>query len=178
MTSKITKAFSVLMKDVERLTNKGFLPEVDVAGSGYVVAFNGAYSPLSNFHTEPFDLNGVEVASAEHAYQASKCSSPTQRARVLKASTPASAKLLGKSVRRIEGFDRLRLALMYVLKKEQVRQLKSLRNALVRSAPKLLIEGNGWHDNYWGACHCAACSELPKRNMLGRIYHQIRDEIT
>ena len=37
-----------------------------------------------------------------------------------------------------------------------------------------LIKGNYWHDNYWGACSCQACSHKEKNNYLGQILMGIR----
>lgn len=53
-----------------------------------------------------------------------------------------------------------------------------LADLLVATHPKDLIEGNDWHDNYWGDCyrgdeHCTG----PGENMLGVLLMELRDEL-
>ena len=43
-----------------------------------------------------------------------------------------------------------------------------LAKLLVETDPFYLIEGNYWHDNYWGKCSCTRCSAQGGRNMLGK----------
>jgi hypothetical protein len=40
-----------------------------------------------------------------------------------------------------------------------------------------LIEGNIWHDNFWGSCECSRCNHKPGKNMLGRLLMEYRAEI-
>jgi len=38
---------------------------------------------------------------------------------------------------------------------------------LINSWPKILIEGNWWHDNFWGDCYCKKCENIEGQNNLG-----------
>lgn len=40
-----------------------------------------------------------------------------------------------------------------------------------------LIEGNYWHDNYWGNCTCQKCATIKGKNKLGKILMKIRSEL-
>ena len=41
----------------------------------------------------------------------------------------------------------------------------------------LLIEGNTWHDNYWGDCSCNRCKSKSGENMLGILLMELRDKL-
>ena len=40
----------------------------------------------------------------------------------------------------------------------------------------VLVEGNTWHDNYWGCCTCSRCAGRRGRNNLGRLLMKLRAE--
>ena len=50
---------------------------------------------------------------------------------------------------------------------------------LLATGNRPLIEGNNWHDNYWGVCSCERCKRKYNhgRNQLGKTLMQIRDEL-
>ena len=50
-----------------------------------------------------------------------------------------------------------------------------LRDKLLETGDSVLIEGNTWHDNYWGNCSCAKCKDIEGKNMLGRLLMQVRE---
>ena len=56
-------------------------------------------------------------------------------------------------------------------------QTPILGSWLKETYPKLLIEGNYWHDNYWGQCKCNRCTRYKGRNTLGKILMQVREEL-
>jgi len=40
-----------------------------------------------------------------------------------------------------------------------------------------LIEGNFWHDCYWGNCSCEKCKNIEGQNVLGRLLMKVRTAI-
>jgi predicted NAD-dependent protein-ADP-ribosyltransferase YbiA (DUF1768 family) len=42
---------------------------------------------------------------------------------------------------------------------------------LLATGDRDLIEGNTWHDNFWGVCSCPKCTfpPIPQTNWLGKI---------
>ena len=42
----------------------------------------------------------------------------------------------------------------------------------------MLIEGNYWHDNYWGNCLCPKCKEIEGQNQLGKILMKVRSTLS
>ncbi|NOQ49890.1 MAG: DUF1768 domain-containing protein [Nitrosomonadaceae bacterium] len=132
--------------------------------------FSGDYAFLSNFYWEPCGT------CVEIKFQAAKARhDPELRAKILNASTPGKAKRLGREV----SLDRKWWAkecgsIMY-----QALLTKFfdpvLREKLLATGEAVLIEGNYWHDNYWGNCMCKRdeCSPLG-HNHLGLLLMEVR----
>ena len=51
-----------------------------------------------------------------------------------------------------------------------------LRTQLLATGDEELVEGNRWHDRYWGRCYCDKCGGTGQ-NALGTLLMQIRDEL-
>jgi predicted NAD-dependent protein-ADP-ribosyltransferase YbiA (DUF1768 family) len=49
-----------------------------------------------------------------------------------------------------------------------------LRDALVATGDAELVEGNSWHDNFWGVCSCSRCKNKEGQNYLGRLLEEVR----
>lgn len=135
-------------------------------------SFNGEYCWLSNFYMEPSGTTN------EHRYQAEKAKHhPELRAQILSANTPGLAKRLGRSVPcSMRWWNERR-------DKAMIRGLRvkfshpELRELLLDTGDAILIEGNNWHDNYWGNCRCRKCKDRPGMNMLGLMIMRVRDEL-
>jgi len=132
--------------------------------------FTGDYVWLSNFFVEP---SGTSV---EHRFQAAKAKhDPELRASILNASTPGKAKRLGRTVNlNTRMWNRERNNEMY--KALLVKFFDPvLREKLLATGDTVLIEGNHWHDNYWGNCSCNSekCSPLG-HNHLGILLMEVR----
>jgi ribA/ribD-fused uncharacterized protein len=139
--------------------------------------FAGPNTFLSNFHAvgfwfKPFD---TWVPTAEHAYMALKTTDPTTRARILKAPTPREAKRIGRNAILRDGWDEgLRVASMQRVLKAKFRVGTGLAVRLLDTRDAVLIEGNVWHDNYWGICQCGLGDQCSRevgagKNMLGEL---------
>jgi len=57
---------------------------------------------------------------------------------------------------------------------------QALYDSLISTNDVYLIEGNFWHDNYWGICikkDCDKCKDVTlAKNMLGNILMIVREE--
>jgi len=53
----------------------------------------------------------------------------------------------------------------------------TIASKLVYTHPHTLIEGNWWHDNYWGDCFCAKCATIKGKNKLGKLLEDVRLEL-
>jgi ribA/ribD-fused uncharacterized protein len=137
--------------------------------------FRGPNHFLSNFFRHPVRIGGDVFPTAEHAYQVLKCVDERDRAWVLESESPLEAKRRGRKIRVVEYWADMR-----VLTMEQVLGAKFadrvLADRLVATHPHTLVEGNTWHDDYWGDCHCGRCS-VDGENQLGVLLMQLRDEL-
>jgi ribA/ribD-fused uncharacterized protein len=138
--------------------------------------FRGEYAFLSNFAHSPIEVSGLVFPSVEHAYQAAKISlsfSPDVRLAmqqgVARLATASLAKKAGRSlVLRRDWFD-VRLPIMERLLRLKF-ELPTRMDRLRETAPHDLVEGNDWHDTFWGVCRGEGA------NHLGRLLMKIRDE--
>ena len=131
--------------------------------------FRGEYAFLSNFYVEP---DGTFV---ERDYQAGKATDDRDLQWILTATTPAGARKRGRTIEVRKDWDDAKVSLMLRLVREKFANHSVLKAKLLATGDALLVEGNQWHDNFWGACTCAKCGSKGK-NMLGIILHIVRYE--
>lgn len=139
-----------------------------------ITSFDGEYRFLSNFY--PCDVwikvhgESVLCPSVEHAFQALKTNDPAKRLEIIAAESASKAKYLGKSVLLRENWHEVKDSVMEKLVRQKFANL-FLGNRLVATYPSELIEGNWWHDTYWGVCAGIG------QNKLGIILMKVRDEL-
>lgn len=153
-----------------------------------ITSFNGDFRWLSNFYPlnkkylvrlEDDVLPDV-YPTVEHAYQAAKFDDPVIRSRFLPTTlTAGQAKRLGGNrlfVNDMRGdwFD-VRVEVMTDLLQQKF-QDPGLRELLCMTGSAEIIEGNNWHDNFWGDCHCSQCATIDGKNILGDILMTLRSE--
>ncbi len=140
-----------------------------------ITRFKDEYRFLSNFWFCPIQYDGVTYPSNEHFYMAMKTVDKEQRAAIAACKTPAQAKRLGRKVVLREDWNEIRLQVM-----EHGLRIKFANNdlaeKLIATGSALLVEGNYWHDNFWGVCSCRKCTT--GSNHLGKLLMQIRKEIS
>ena len=135
------------------------------------------YSFLSNFYilTNPIVYGWMVAPTSEHFFCAMKTTYINLREWILQATTPGQAKRRGRDVvLRPDwktGFDKTAMHLALILKFSAD---EYIRSRLIATENKLLIEGNWWHDNYWGDCGCIRCSTIQGQNNLGILLTQVR----
>lgn len=138
--------------------------------------FRGPHWFLSNFSpSRIIGAYGIVYKTAEAAFQAGKTDDPVKRQRIADARSPYQAKGLGRQLKlpddwRVRRNGTMRAVLEYKFANaELLRKLLDTRHAI-------LVEGNVWHDNYWGNCICSKPScTAPGENWLGRLLMEVRD---
>ena len=133
-----------------------------------ILRFTDNYAFLSNFYEAPIIYNGVKYRNGESAYQAQKC---PERSAEFTTTWGAAAKKLGKEVALRADWDEIKLPLMYEIVKAKFTQNPELAARLKSTGDAELIEGNYWHDTYWGVCSGKG------ENNLGKILMKVRDEL-
>lgn len=117
-------------------------------------SFSGEYAFLSNFLWEPMVYEGVTYSTVEHAFQAAKTEHEIERELIRLAATPSRAKRLGRTVTLRSDWNTIRISIMRELLRIKF-QSPALRERLLKTGQAELVEGNTWHDNFWGECSCS-----------------------
>jgi ribA/ribD-fused uncharacterized protein len=159
-----------------------------------VDSFTGEHAFLSNFSPHPVHHAGLEWPTAEHAYQAAKTADSNLRARILGALTPGAAKRLGRRAVLPPQWETRRIFVMrYILlakfSRAKPTELTELTELLLGTGYSPLVEGNTWHDNFWGDCRCwqnlsavdqaqanPTCA-VTGENWLGRLLEVVREDL-
>ncbi|MBQ0089623.1 MAG: NADAR family protein [Prevotellaceae bacterium] len=137
--------------------------------------FDKEYAFLSNFYDCNIVYLNSEYANAESAFQAMKCENPLDRKPFQYDCPPNIAKRLGRTVRLRPDWEQCKFDIMKEIVTAKFTQHPELMQKLQDTGDAILIEGNYWHDCYWGACNCAKCAGKNKYNKLGIILMEIRD---
>jgi len=136
-----------------------------------IVSFRGEFGFLSNFHPCKVMLSGTDYPSVEHAFQAGKTRSPTERLKILNAPTPGEARRLGQEVDLRPDWEDVKIVLMKFLVRKKFNRDPVLAQQLLDTGDAELIEGNHWKDRFWGVYRGKG------RNHLGKILMEVRAEL-
>lgn len=140
--------------------------------------FTGEWAVLSNFFTCSVQMSDHTFPSSEHAFQAAKSLSPAVWGTVSLLPDPATAKRFGRTVTLRGDWEQAKKRIMLNVLLAKFTQHPDLAARLAATGDEPLLEGNYWHDNYWGSCGCgrASCAE-PGLNYLGRLLMAVRDVV-
>lgn len=141
-----------------------------------VIAFRGAYECLSNFSDHDTWYDGRLYPTAENAYQAAKSVWPDVRDHLMTL-TPSEAKKYGRTTVLRPDWDDMKNDVMLAVLRDKFRRNPKAAFILRETGRMTLVEGNTWHDNYWGDCLCESCINSGGVNMLGKLLMQVRDEL-
>jgi len=141
--------------------------------------FIGEYRFLSNFW---------EVGRSEQRYQAAKCKLGDPLKGEILASSSGKSRRLGRKIELREDWDNVKLAVMMKCLRDKFHWTRVpgtkedpyhlLAQQLVDTGDAILIEGNTWHDNFWGNCQCGRDECLGTgKNWLGRLLMLRRSEL-
>lgn len=154
--------------------------------------FVGEYAFLSNFSAARVLLDGEAYMTVEHAFQAAKVEKELTTERwdhtakqmlevrwrdlIRACTTPNRAKALGRQLPLREGWEAgLRLDVMQALLMQKFAPGRAHLELLLKTAPAVLVEGNTWHDNFWGNCTCCRPEcRFPGQNNLGMLLMLVR----
>lgn len=134
--------------------------------------FQGEYRFLSNFWPCDILFDGLSYPSTENAFQAAKTNNLLDRARFTEY-TSGTAKREGKRLKLRSDWDEVRLQVMYEINRYKYTIHSDLRAKLLATGDAYLMEGNTWHDTYWGV----DLESGKGQNHLGKILMRIREEL-
>lgn len=149
-----------------------------------ITSFSGEYSFLSNFYPAKVKIRGDDdnyiYPTVEHAYQASKTTDWAERDLFKKETvvykgkivplTAGMSKKLGKTVTLRWDWEVIKLARMTELVYDKF-EIPELKEKLLATRGRDLIEGNYWGDTFWGVCNGEGKNHLGRILMMVRSYH-------
>ncbi len=136
-----------------------------------ITSFRDRFFFLSNFYPGNSD-------SLEHKFQAAKTHDMKEKAKIRAAERPGKAKRLGRLVTLREDWEELKVVFMWILLEKKFAD-PNLKASLLATGNEKLVEGNHWHDNFWGECYCdrTECITTPGRNTLGKLLMALRTKL-
>lgn len=138
--------------------------------------FEGKYFFLSNFYENEVVYKGLAYKSNEAAFQAQKTLDPVERLEFTKLN-PSQAKRKGCKVKLREDWEDVKYEIMREICENKFFTSDKLASQLIATEDQTLIEGNTWHDNFWGICTCDKCKGIDGKNHLGNILMNIRTDL-
>lgn len=138
-----------------------------------IINFDGQYAFLSNFFYAPFVYEDNIYPTNEHFFQAMKTLNPEERKSIAEARTPGVAKRMGRKVQLRDDWEEVKIDVMRLGLRLKFKAHMGLTEKLIETGDADLIEGNTWHDNFWGVCLCPKCQE--GQNHLGLLLMETRD---
>ena len=143
---------------------------------------------FSNFYPASFVYKGVTFSNTEQAFMWEKAVFFNDREsanKIIKEENPAKAKKLGREVKNFDDskWSEVCYEIMYKINYEKYFQNTRLKNILLSTGDKILVEANGAPDNRWS---CGLYADNDKilnesnwtgTNYLGQILMQIRQEL-
>ena len=131
-------------------------------------SFNGGYWFLSNFWPCVIYHAGIKYPSVEHAFQALKTMSYSERLRISKIKTPTDARKAGRKLELRRDWEEVKETFMRQLLEQKFKDPR-LNRMLMDTGNAELEEGNWWGDTYWGVCKGRG------QNRLGKLLMEIRN---
>lgn len=139
-------------------------------------SFRGEHRFLSNFHPCPVEYEGLTYPNAEAAFHAQKCTDPADRMKYVQVKNPVRSKRMGRREQLPADWDARRYDAMKAVVRAKFAN-PEMAERLLATGDAYLVEGNHWHDNYWGRCSCEKCRDKEGGNRLGMILMDIRAEL-
>jgi len=134
--------------------------------------FVGKFRYLSNYYRTDVVFEGKVYRTVEHAFQAAKTLSEKERAKIRSSQDPGSAKRIGRRVTLREDWEDVKVGIMEDLVRQKFSR-NFMKYKLLNTGDRELVEGNWWHDVFWGVDERTG----EGRNELGKILMKIRDEL-
>jgi hypothetical protein len=132
--------------------------------------FTDKYDFLSNFFEHSITWEGITYPSVEHAYQAAKSKDVAEKTKIALLSTPGQAKRVGRAVQLRPDWEHVKIGIMLELVRLKFSD-PILKKKLLDTGDEELVEGNFWHDFFWGVCDGTGL------NWLGKILMEVRGEL-
>lgn len=137
--------------------------------------FRGKNYFLSNFYQAPVKYQGMFFTNNEAAFQGAKVIGTKQESQRLSFTSliARDAKHKGRHVLLRSDWEKVKDQVMYDIVLDKFTRNQDLRDKLLATKNAELIEGNTWHDTYWGY----DITKKRGQNKLGKILMQVRQQL-
>lgn len=140
-----------------------------------IMFFRGEYSFLSNFYEgKVFEYKGMKFTNTEAAFQSQK---DLSREKEFKMLSPAHSKRFGRRVNLRLDWEEVKQQVMYEVCYAKFTQDEDLKNKLLATGDKELVEGNLHGDRIWGMTYYTPNKQWVGTNKLGIILMKIREDL-
>ena len=137
-----------------------------------ITSFRGKYAFLSNFYAAEVTYEGMTYPTSEAAFQAAKCLNMDDRIPFTETKNPVVVKRMGKQVKLRSDWNYVKVGIMEKIVRAKFTAHPELAEQLVATGALPIMEGNNWHDTFWGVDGVTGQGE----NHLGRILMKVREE--
>ena len=90
--------------------------------------------------------------------------------------TAGQAKRAGRKLTLRQDWEDVSISIMREILRTKF-QDHHMATKLMGTGDILLVEGNNWHDNFWGDCNCEKCQRIVAKNVLGLLLMEIRTDV-
>ena len=133
--------------------------------------FDGEHVWLSNFYHHEMVIDGKSYMTNEHYFQACKAVTEMGHENVRTCPTPGEAKKCGRMVTCRGDWEKVKDDVMLKGLRAKFEVGSPLAAKLLATGSAELVEGNFWHDTWWGVCKGKG------KNRLGQLLMQVRQEV-
>jgi ribA/ribD-fused uncharacterized protein len=128
---------------------------------------------FSNFSAFSLEWKGKWYMTSEHAYQAEKFEEENLKEMIRNSQSAHDAKKLAQANedKYIKNWNEIRIGVMKEIIKEKVKQHSYVREKLLKTDDKQIIE-DSWRDDFWGWG-----PNKDGQNHLGKLWMEIRKEL-
>lgn len=170
-------------RDIDKLPEGLKLSDAKTIETTRGIAFQSHHSFPSNFYSAPLKYNGVNFATAEHAYQYTRSiflGSNSSAADIQKDKRPQVAKNIGINLPSSPDWDACKQKIMKEIVFCKFAQNPQLQPKILETGDKPLLEAT--YDSYWGCGLPLSARKLKQgdwhgKNYLGLILVDCRNEI-
>lgn len=171
--------------------NEDTFPVTDytVRSLGVYWIFDGRWEVFDNFYEAPVRVDvgwgAQEYQTSEHAFAAAKATTQADHNSVQYCVTPGAAKAVGRMLPLRPDWDQVKFDIMWRVLCAKYEQVALLRQDLIVTRGRVIVEGNTWDDRVWGATPVSkgagsgpfnVGAKLRGRNALGRMLMMLRDQ--
>jgi len=132
-------------------------------------SFSDQYAFLSNSYPSVMKFRGGLFKTAEHAFQSTKATSPSEYDLIREAKTPQEARKLGRCILLREGWIESQEALMREVLTSKFEN-PFLAQMLLSTHPSQILH-EGTRSTYWGIVRNEG------QNIFGKLLMEVRDKI-